>query len=49
MKQVEIDKIVHILKKKIRQFDMPIVSEFALRDTPFVVLISCLLSLRTKD
>ena len=49
MKQVAIDKIVPILKKQIKQFDMPIVSEFALRETPFVVLISCLLSLRTKD
>jgi endonuclease-3 len=46
---VNIDKIVPILKKETAKFRMPIVSEIALRDDPFRVLISCLLSLRTKD
>lgn len=49
MDPVKIDKIIPILKKEIKQFDTPIVSEVALREDPFVVLISCLLSLRTKD
>ncbi|MBU2561415.1 MAG: endonuclease III [Nanoarchaeota archaeon] len=49
MKTVQIDRIIPILKKEIKGFHMPIVSEIALRNDPFTVLISCLLSLRTKD
>ncbi|MBW2997413.1 endonuclease III [Candidatus Woesearchaeota archaeon] len=49
MKKVLIEKIIPILKKEIKQFQMPIVSEVALRRDPYRVLISCLLSLRTKD
>ena len=44
-----IDKIVSILKKEVTNFHMPIVSEISLRNNPFRVLISCILSLRTKD
>jgi endonuclease-3 len=49
MNKVLIEKIIPILKKEIKQFQMPIVSEVALRRDPYRVLISCLLSLRTKD
>ncbi|MBW2972466.1 endonuclease III [Candidatus Woesearchaeota archaeon] len=49
MKKVQIDRIIPILKHGIKAFNMPIVSEIALREDPFTVLISCLLSLRTKD
>lgn len=49
MKRVQIDRIIPILKKEIRKYQMPIVSEVALRNDPFRVLISCILSLRTKD
>lgn len=49
MKKVLIEKIIQILKKEIKQYQMPIVSEVALRNDPYRVLISCLLSLRTKD
>ena len=49
MKKVEIDRIIPILKREITKFHMPIVSEIALRNDPFRVLISCILSLRTKD
>jgi endonuclease-3 len=49
MKKVQIEKIVPILKKEVKQFHMPVVSEIALRHNPYTVLISCLLSLRTKD
>ncbi len=45
-----IDKIIKILKKSIKQWKVPIVTQVAEdgRD-PFKVLISCILSLRTKD
>ncbi|MBN1544215.1 endonuclease III [Candidatus Woesearchaeota archaeon] len=49
MKAVRIGRIIPILKKEIEGFHMPIVSEIALRKDPFTVLISCILSLRTKD
>lgn len=49
MKKADIDRIIPILKKRIQKFSMPVVSEIALRDDPFRVLISCILSLRTKD
>jgi endonuclease III len=45
------DDIFTILKKELRKYNQPIVSRSKpdLPDTPFVTLISCLLSLRTKD
>ncbi|MFC1741491.1 endonuclease III domain-containing protein [Nanoarchaeota archaeon] len=49
MKKVRIDRIIPILKKEIPKYQLPIVSEIALRKDPYRVLISCLLSLRTKD
>lgn len=49
MKKVLIDNIVSILKKDVTKFHMPVISEIALRKDPFTVLISCILSLRTKD
>ncbi len=48
-RKVDIDAIVRILKREIKKYDLPIVSEIALRDDPYTVLFSCLLSLRTKD
>jgi endonuclease-3 len=45
-----IDKIIAILKKEVRQWKEPIVGVVAHRSRdPFQVLISCMLSLRTKD
>ncbi len=45
-----IDKILRLLKKEIRQFENPIATEIGERTkNPFLVLISCILSLRTKD
>ncbi len=46
----KISKVIKILKEKTKNFKSPIVTEVAekTRD-PFKVLISCLLSLRTKD
>ena len=50
MKNEDINRIIKILKKSIKQWKVPIVTQVAEdgRD-PFKVLISCILSLRTKD
>ena len=42
-----IDSVIHVLKRTIRQWEEPVVGRY--RDDPFTTLISCLLSLRTKD
>ena len=42
-----IDGIIRTLKRLVRQWEEPIVGHY--RDDPFTTLISCLLSLRTKD
>lgn len=48
--RVDIEAIVRILKKETRKFIIPSVSQISLKfKSPFLVLISCLLSLRTKD
>jgi endonuclease-3 len=45
-----ISKIISLLKKQIKQFENPISTEIGDRTRdPFLVLISCILSLRTKD
>ena len=50
MNHKDIDKIISILKKEVQHFFTPIVTEYANETAdPFKVLISCLLSLRTKD
>lgn len=49
-KQPDIDKIIKILRKEIRRFQVPIVTEVSqLRRDPFEVLVTTILSLRTKD
>ena len=47
----DLPKIIFLLKKETKKFVIPSVSQIALleKDRPFRVLISCLLSLRTKD
>ncbi|MBI4355745.1 MAG: endonuclease III, partial [Candidatus Omnitrophica bacterium] len=42
-----IDEAVRILRRFIRRWEEPVVGHY--RDDPFTTLISCLLSLRTKD
>ena len=42
-----IDEVIRTLKRLVRQWEEPIVGHY--RDDPFTTLISCLLSLRTKD
>ena len=45
-----VDKVITILKSHSIKWKKPIVTEIAnIRKDPFLVLISCLLSLRTKD
>ena len=45
-----IPMVMRLLKKESRNFKQPIVTEVAERDEdPFLVLISCILSLRTRD
>ena len=43
----DIDKTIRILRREIRRWEEPIVGHY--RADPFRTLISCLLSLRTKD
>jgi endonuclease-3 len=42
-----INQVVRILKRLIRRWEEPVVGHY--REDPFTTLISCLLSLRTKD
>ena len=45
----KIDKIISILKEETKKFKEPVVTNVSKEQDPFKVLISCLLSLRTKD
>ncbi|MEK6860932.1 MAG: endonuclease III [Nanoarchaeota archaeon] len=45
----EIVKVIQLVKKESKKFTLPSVSEIALSKEPYKVLISCLLSLRTRD
>ena len=47
MRDQDIHKIVQILRKEVRQWRVPVVGHYS--RSPFAVLISCLLSLRTQD
>lgn len=50
LKIKNINKIIKLLKKEVKQFENPIATEIGEKTkNPFLVLISCLLSLRTKD
>src|ERR1041385_609955 len=42
-----IDDIVRILRKEVRKWPAPAIGHYV--ETPFTVLISCILSLRTQD
>jgi len=47
MRSDHIHRVVRILRQEIRQWPVPALGHFA--ETPFTVLISCILSLRTQD
>ena len=46
---VDIDSVISRLKKKVSEFREPIVTRISHTRDPYLVLISCLISLRTKD
>ena len=49
-KPKNIDKIISLLKKEVKTFKEPMSTEIGERtNDPFLVLISCIMSLRTKD
>jgi endonuclease-3 len=47
MRSEDIHRIISILRKEVKQWPVPAIAHY--RETPFTVLISCLLSLRTQD
>jgi endonuclease III len=47
MHSEDIHQVVKILKREIRQWPVPAIGKYV--ETPFTVLISCILSLRTQD
>jgi endonuclease-3 len=47
MRREDIHPIVRILRKENRQWPVPVIGHYL--ETPFTVLISCILSLRTQD
>jgi endonuclease III len=47
MRAEHIHSIVRVLRKEVRQWPLPAIGHYV--ETPFTVLISCLLSLRTQD
>jgi endonuclease-3 len=49
MKNDQIDDVIRILKKEVKKWEVPVVTEVSRDRSPFKVLISCMLSLRTKD
>ena len=49
MDNSDVDEVVRILKKETKKYIIPIVTKVAGKEDPFLVLISCLISLRTKD
>jgi len=42
-------KVFKLVKKQINKFTIPSVTQFSSSKSPYRVLISCVLSLRTKD
>jgi endonuclease-3 len=50
MDEQRIGEVIHLLEETLRQWDLPIVSHLAAEHhNPFMLLISTILSLRTKD
>jgi endonuclease-3 len=47
MRNQDIHNIVRVLRKETGQWPLPVIANYV--ETPFTVLISCLLSLRTQD
>jgi endonuclease-3 len=47
MRHEDIHPVVRVLRKEVRQWPLPAIGHYL--ETPFTVLISCILSLRTQD
>jgi len=47
MRSEQIHEIIRVLRKDVRQWPVPAIGHYL--ETPFTVLISCILSLRTQD
>src|SRR5438093_11198100 len=47
MRSEDIHEIVRVLRKEVRQWPVPAIGNYL--ETPFTLLISCILSLRTQD
>jgi endonuclease-3 len=47
MRSEHIHEIIRILRKEVRQWPVPAIAHYV--ETPFTVLVSCILSLRTQD
>lgn len=45
----KIVKVIRLIKKQVKGFVIPSVTKIAAKRDPFLVLVSCILSLRTKD
>jgi endonuclease-3 len=45
----KIVKVIRRIKKQVKGFVIPSVTKIAVKNDPFLVLVSCILSLRTKD
>jgi endonuclease-3 len=50
MNDRDISKVIHLIEKEVAKWELPIVSSLAEEHSgPFPILISTILSLRTKD
>src|SRR4030095_14602563 len=47
MRSESIHEVIRILRKEVRRWPVPAIGHYV--ETPFTVLISCILSLRTQD
>ena len=49
MKPTDLSLVLRHLRKSIKSWRVPVVTKISLQQNPFMVLVSCLLSLRTRD
>ena len=49
MKPTDLPVVLRHLRKSIKSWRVPVVTKISRQGNPFMVLVSCLLSLRTRD
>ncbi|HTY45886.1 MAG TPA: endonuclease III [Patescibacteria group bacterium] len=49
MMKADLARVIRLMEKQAREFRVPYVTDVAGRNDPYLVLISCILSLRTQD